>query len=65
MVQIDNLLSNPARDCAFLDSMGDSASSTIIHDTSTTRAQPHLHFDYAVDGFVGSINWACAHANAY
>ncbi len=65
MVQIDELLCNPARDCALLDSMVDSASSTILHDTSSTSAQPHLHFDYAVNGFVGSVNRACAHANAY
>lgn len=46
-------------------SMRDSASSSILHDTSSTRAQPHLHFDYAVNGFVGSVNGACAHSNAY
>jgi len=48
-----------------VDSMGNSASSTILYDSSTTRAQSHLYFDYAVNGFVGSVNWACAHANAY
>jgi len=46
-------------------SMSDRTSSSILHDTSSTRAQSHLHFDYAVNGFVGSVNWACAHANAY